>query len=130
MINIVKADVAEHFAHFFHVPLLYIVGMRIGKVKKSFAEMSDDGVFVQKFLIVELLRQHFLFSGTAETTNATRFLAADDIDFDNVTASEIAAIDPETIGKGTIKPAAEGDVILFKTDENSTAGSKVIAFFH
>ena len=37
---------------------------------------------------------------TAETTNATRFLAADDIDFDNVTASEIAAIDPETIGKG------------------------------
>lgn len=63
---------------------------------------------------------------TAETTNATRFLAADDIDFDNVTASEIAAIDPETIGKGTIKPAAEGDVILFKTDENSTAGSKVV----
>ena len=66
MINIVKAGVAEHFAHFFHVPLLYIVGMRIGKVKKSFAEMSDDGVFVQKFLIVELLRQHFLFSGTAD----------------------------------------------------------------
>ena len=63
---------------------------------------------------------------TAETTNATRFLAADDIDFDNVTASEIGAIDPETIGKGTIKPAAEGDVILFKTDENSTAGSKVV----
>ena len=60
--NIVKFAVPEHGTHFFHVPLLNVIHMRIRKIKQPLAEMPHHGAFVQKFLVVEFLRQHFLFA--------------------------------------------------------------------
>ena len=45
------------------LPLLDVGGVGIGEPEKALGKMTDNGVLVQKFLIVEFLRQHLLFGG-------------------------------------------------------------------
>ena len=64
-VNIVETTVFVNFAHPLHMPLLDVVGMRIGEIKQPLAEMQHHRVAAQLFLIVEALRKHFLFESAA-----------------------------------------------------------------
>ena len=57
--------VAENLMHFIHLPLLDIVGVRVWQPEQPLAEMSHNRVFVQKLLIVKLLRQQFFSRGAS-----------------------------------------------------------------
>ena len=54
----------EYLVYSFYIPLLDIVGMGIGQPEKTFGEMADDGVFMQKLLVViPLGEEPFLGAG-------------------------------------------------------------------
>ena len=56
--------VTENLVDLFHVVLLDIVGMGIGQPEKTFGEMADDGVLMQKLLVViPLGEEPFLGAG-------------------------------------------------------------------
>ena len=63
---IVESGVFENFFHPFDLPLFDIVRMRIGQPKQAFGKMPNDGVLMQKFLVVKALGQHFLFRRRTE----------------------------------------------------------------
>lgn len=49
-----------------HLPLLYVVNVRIGQVKQPLRKMADDRFSVQEFLVVKTLREQFLFGRAAD----------------------------------------------------------------
>ena len=65
-VYVVEAMIAVYFMHAFHLPLLYVVGVRVWQVKQPFAEMKNHRVLTQLFLIVKALGQYFLFFGAAD----------------------------------------------------------------
>lgn len=58
--------------HIAHTPLLDIRRMWIRQIKQSLGKMSYYRTFVQKLLIIELLRKHLLTAGTPDNCRLIR----------------------------------------------------------
>ena len=67
--DIIELMIAEHGMDLLHMVLLDIFGMRIGQPEQALGEMSDHGMIVEEFLVVEPLGQEF-FPGSGADDGA------------------------------------------------------------
>ena len=56
----------EDFVDLIDFPLLDVGGVGVRKPEQAFGEVTDDGPFMQEFLVVEALGQQFSFRGGAK----------------------------------------------------------------
>ena len=58
--------VTKDLAYTVYLPLLDVIGMGVGEPEQALGKMAHHGAFVQEFLVVELLGQHFFLGGAAQ----------------------------------------------------------------